>query len=1016
MLYSGLVHGTEPRRVSIMTSGLRRIKRTKTQNNEIRATQVQEVVYSQMECDSHADTVVLGKNCIILYETARECEVMPYTDAYESIKAVPVVTGATGYTSPRTGQRWILVFNEALYMGAQMDHTLFNPNQLRHHGCVVQDNPYDDTPMRIESPDGNFTLPLQSKGTTIFAETWTPTQQDLEMFPHIELTSKHPWEPQTVEFPKTDLVDQEEMEMRNVSATTQVEADYDCDEQEDEDGVTTFNIGGFSQRVISSVRVPMKDEEITRNIASVDVKKPDTFQSKERHSSLTAEDLAERWSISTAQAAQTIKTTTQKYLKSAVMPLASMYRTDRIFDKPDFRAHVYGDTMNGRIKSVDGNQYAYVFATKEFFVDVFPMEHKSESGEALNEFIDKWGIPTFLTVDGAKETTEKGTEFMKTVRKFRIKHHVSEPYQPNQNPAEGVIRELRRKWFRGMIRKKVPRRLWDYGIVATAAIMRLTASYAGKLQGRTPIEFVTGDTPDISDRIQHGFYDWVWYKDQPGINETLMGRWLGVSENVGKLMTYFIMTKGGQVISRPTVQRVTNLELQTSENIARCLEFDTAILTRFENKDFIIDGAKPNPAAWADFIDGDVDFEEEFQLVINDEDVPEADEDFTPDAFDYYLNMELALDRGGEYPEIAKVTKRMKNADGLPVGKKNSNPILDTRMYEVEYLDGYKTSLAANVIAENLFAQVDEEGNRQVLFDEIVEHRTDGTEVKQQDAFITTKSGTKRRKETTKGWELLVRWKDGSTTWVVLKDIRHSYPVQCAEYAVQNRIAAEPAFAWWTPYVLKKRNRIIAKLKSKYWVRTHKYGIAVPKDVKEAKELDLENGNTLWWDAIIKEMKNVRPAFRVFEGTEKDILPGYQKINCHWIFDIKLGENFRRKARLVGGGHTTVTPAAMTYSSVVSRDSVRIALTIAALNGLDVMACDIQNAYLTADCREKIWTIAGPEFGSEQGRILIVVKALYGLKSSGAAFRSLLAETLRNLMYIPSKADPDVWMRAATKP
>ena len=77
----------------------------------------------------------------------------------------------------------------------------------------------------------------------------------------------------------------------------------------------------------------------------------------------------------------------------------------------------------------------------------------------------------------------------------------------------------------------------------------------------------------------------------------------------------------------------------------------------------------------------------------------------------------------------------------------------------------------------------------------------------------------------------------------------------------------------------------------------------------------------------------------------------------------------------------TETPATLTYSSVVSRDSVRIALTLAALNDLQVMSCDIQNAYLTADCREKIWTYAGPEFGSEQGSIMFVRKALYRLKS-----------------------------------
>ncbi len=124
--------------------------------------------------------------------------------------------------------------------------------------------------------------------------------------------------------------------------------------------------------------------------------------------------------------------------------------------------------------------------------------------------------------------------------------------------------------------------------------------------------------------------------------------------------------------------------------------------------------------------------------------------------------------------------------------------------------------------------------------------------------------------------------------------------------------------------------------------------------------------------------------------------PGYQKITCHMIFDVKMGENFRRKARFVADGHKTKTPAAMTYSSVVSRDSVRIAV-----------AYDIQNAYLTADCREKCWNTAGPELGSEAGLPMIIKKALYGLKSSGAAFRAHLTETLDAMSYKPSYADPD---------
>ena len=82
--------------------------------------------------------------------------------------------------------------------------------------------------------------------------------------------------------------------------------------------------------------------------------------------------------------------------------------------------------------------------------------------------------------------------------------------------------------------------------------------------------------------------------------------------------------------------------------------------------------------------------------------------------------MELAFNRGDDGPSFAKVTKRLRDAQGLPIGTANDNPILDTRIYEVEYLDGFTTSMAANSIAENMFAQVDKEVNFHVLFDEIV--------------------------------------------------------------------------------------------------------------------------------------------------------------------------------------------------------------------------------------------------------------------------------------------------------
>ena len=78
------------------------------------------------------------------------------------------------------------------------------------------------------------------------------------------------------------------------------------------------------------------------------------------------------------------------------------------------------------------------------------------------------------------------------------------------------------------------------------------------------------------------------------------------------------------------------------------------------------------------------------------------------------------------------------------------------------------------------------------------------------------------------------------------------------------------------------------------------------------------------------------------------------------IFDIKM-ENFRRKARLVSGGHMTTAPADVNYASVVSRETVCIAMTLAALNDMEVKCEDVLNAYITFPVKEKIWTYLGPE-------------------------------------------------------
>jgi hypothetical protein len=192
---------------------------------------------------------------------------------------------------------------------------------------------------------------------------------------------------------------------------------------------------------------------------------------------------------------------------------------------------------------------------------------------------------------------------------------------------------------------------------------------------------------------------------------------------------------------------------------------------------------------------------------------------------------------------------------------------------------------------------------------------------------------------------------------------------------------------------LRKRDRIIKKVKARYWAKTDKVGIELPKTVAEALKIDERTETDFWRKAIELEMKNVIPAF---EFIDDNVVPKfYKKIDCHMIFDVKM--DLTRKARLVADGHQTDPPKESTYSSVVSRDSIQIAFTLVALNDLDVLSADVQGAYLNAPTKEnKVYTTAGFEFGADKvGRPVIIVRALYGLQSSGARWRDYMAATLR---------------------
>jgi Reverse transcriptase (RNA-dependent DNA polymerase) len=526
---------------------------------------------------------------------------------------------------------------------------------------------------------------------------------------------------------------------------------------------------------------------------------------------------------------------------------------------------------------------------------------------------------------------------------------------------------------------------------------------------QVPETIMMGETADISFICEFSWYSWVYFNEsQVQFPETkvMIGRYLGPTEpEVGSVLTAKILKCNGEVVRRNTFRHLRQEEYESEESKKERSDFDASVEKRLGDP---LTDKELTPEFDISMVTPDYEvYEDEQNPVI----IQEID-DYDPEGYDGYITAQVLLPKGEEF-KIGTVVKRRLDDDGKPIGTSNSNPILDSREYEVEFDDGCVLEYSANVIAENLYSQVDAEGRRFVMLQEILDHQKDNSAVPKDDEFVVS-NGKRVRRYTTKGWKLCILWKDGSTSWETLTSVKEAFPVEIAEYAVARKIAEEPAFSWWVPYTLKKKARIVAAVNKRYMLRTHKFGVEVPKTVQEALKLDATTNTSFWRDAIALEVKNVDVAFQDLSEME-EVPIGYQYVKCHMIFDVKAG-SLKRKARYVAGGHMTEPPAAVTYASVVSRESVRLGLMIAALNGLSILSADIQNAYLTSPCQEKIYTTLGPEFGPHRcGRKALVVRALYGLKSAGAAFRNHLASCLAHLGYESSKGDPDVWFRAAVK-
>jgi hypothetical protein len=346
---------------------------------------------------------------------------------------------------------------------------------------------------------------------------------------------------------------------------------------------------------------------------------------------------------------------------------------------------------------------AQIFMNDIKYMHIFPMKQKSEAGNTLLELIQDIGIPSALHCDGAQEL-QYGK--WKDVRiDYGIKQTITEPYSPWQNHAKVNIREAKKAIQRLMHRIKTPKPLWDYCATYVAEIMCFTANDLYALHGRTPHEVVTGNTPDISKYTDFEWYEPIFYYDDAPFPEPkrIIAEWLGVAHRAGQALCYWILTKTSKVLACTSIQKMNTDESNSLREEIN--EFDMAIHTPFHGNTHTLDDTDNNTNAYLQDI-----YESDMLCLPLDADATMPEDDDTPEqeVYDQYISAQVMLPRGDTFDK-ATVLRRKRGNDGNLISRTHTNPILDMSVFEVQFSGGYCSEYPTNVIAENIYATVDDE-------------------------------------------------------------------------------------------------------------------------------------------------------------------------------------------------------------------------------------------------------------------------------------------------------------------
>ena len=756
--------------------------------------------------DGGANGGMSGSDVRVIEQTLQSADVTGLAE--HAVKDRPISTVAAVLNSSRGNI--IGIFHQYAHLGT--GKTIHSANQMRHFGIEISDAPLTMAgKQRIHHPDG-YIIPLSIRNGLPYIDMHPPTDHELHTYPHVFFTSDDAWNPQNLDH------------------------EYNIDDLDitDDDHIPSFgnedvnDYGEFNTRECSTHLISHHQDNfetyhsyVDRTIIQVHLNhvtpRQHDFNRLQPHFGF----------VPTKRIQKTIENTTQFCRLDARLPLRKHYKsrfpaaniprrneivaTDTFFS--DVPAHDDGILGHGGSKMVQ-----LYCGTTSLITAIFPMRNESEMPGTLLDFIRKLGAPNGLFSDNAK--VQIGKTIQTILRMYCIEDMQSEPHHQHQNPAERRIQDIKKVSNHIMDRTGTPSKFWLLSLLHTVYILNRLSTES--LDWLTPYEKAFGQKPDISTILAFHWWEPVYYSatdSYPNTKERL-ARIVGIAEHQGDAMTWLLLDDASEkVLCRSAVRTALN----------------------------------PN----------------------------------TPNIRAEHLNTppNLDLDNGEIHKPILSVSDLTGQTDTTSLHLPKFSPeelIGKTFVRQLEDGKTYRAQIIQKILDH------DAENHQKIKFlvklgdgdfDEIITYNTLSSIIEEQqdnkdnntDAVWIFK-GIKSHHGPLlsnhpdyKGssYNLLVEWEDGSETLEPLDTSIKDDPISVADYAHENNLLNTTGWKR-LKHIATNKNRLrkmaiqanVSSTSKKGPV--YNFGILVPRNVKQAFEYDAKNGNTLWQDAMTKEIDNIQ--------------------------------------------------------------------------------------------------------------------------------------------------------------